>query len=369
MTIVTVPRVELPNSWLIDQNGASTSQLFDSGTDTRTAFCQIPEDGNIDNVHLRVTVSSTPVLVLNVSVQTVDLTTGLATGTNYKGHTTQTLANPTVGNKVFNVGIVGAAKGDTVAVVIAITAFVSGNIQIQSRIAGMMAPSTGFNFPYSISNTAGADVFGQLLGCVGFAFEYASNIYYPIYGFPGGALLCTPATATISANAVVTRRGNIWQYPLGVRARGIWANADLDGGTTLRIYTTSNALVAGATCTPSNSTRASTSGGPLYYMFDSGAAITINASTGVYTVAEATTNVSSTMYLLINIPDVKQLDMLFSQNNFAATYTASSSTWATNTSQCYGIGLIVDGFDIPASGGSAAAGLMRNPGLSGGALG
>lgn len=324
---------------------AHSTFTFDALNDLTSTVFKIPASGNIDNIHFRVVSVSSPVLTLSISVQTVTAA-GLASGTNYKTHTTVTLANPTTGNKSANVAITGAVAGDEVCIVIKCTAYTSGSATI---IYGFGSTTTALNYPYRTANTGAGEAVAALNGIAAFSAEYASAAFHPAVQ-SGGAMICAGRNTATVNNSGTTRRGNIIRPPMKCRASGIWASADTDGGCTFNLRLGSDgSQVTGAVVTPVTAVRAAQTLGTFFYPFDAGATAELTAGTDYYVDIEGTDATNSTITLIDNIPAVAHLDQLSGgQNCYGVTYAGSYV--AANTTR-YAIGLMIDQLDDGSGGG------------------
>lgn len=331
-----------PDTIAVNCAPAVTAQTFDAVTDTFSFIFRIPASGNIDNVHYRVSASTTPSLTLAVSVQTVDPATGKPTGTNYKGHTTVSSANPTTGNKVANVAIVGAVAGNEVAIVFALSAYTSGSIALQTNFGVGMSTQVRSAYPYQMSNTAAADVLAAWTGLGSVALEYAGALYYQIVALSGTGMLVGTTSSSVVTSAGTTRRANIVRPPVSCRCVGMWAQADVDGGVTFNLRDALTDTVL-ATATPDSDVRGLTTVDTYFYPWDAAATVNLTAGKDYYVTIEGTDVTGGTIYFIQNIPAVAQLDQISGGRNcYGFTYAGS---WVAANTTRYMLGLILDQFD------------------------
>ena len=321
---------------------APNPQTFDAITDTYNVVFRIPASGNIDNIHYRVSVSTSPLLTFNVSVQTVDTTTGLPTGTNYKGHTSVTSVNPTTGNKVANVAIVSAVAGDEVALVFSVSAYVSGSLAILVGWSGSGAAQSKPAYPYAVTNTAAANVLATLnSSCHEFGLEYSTG-YFPCVGGTEMGMLVGTQTSNAVTNSGTTRRANIVRPPTACRCVGVWCQANIGGAVLLQLRDAITDTVL-ATATPDKDVRGITTVDTYFYPWDAGATVTLVGGTDYYVSFEGTDVTGGTLYQMVNIPAVAQLDGISGGKNcYGFAYAGS---WAAANTTRNQIGLILDQFD------------------------
>jgi hypothetical protein len=338
-----------PDTALMNLAAAPNPQTFDAITDTYNIIFRIPASGNIDNIHYRVSTSTTPNLTLSVSVQTVDPATGLPTGTNYKGHTTVTSVNPTTGNKVANVGIVGAVAGDEVSLDFGITAYTSGLIALLVGWSGSGAAQAKPAYPYAIANTAAANVFATLNSSAHeFALEYADGAYFPCVGGREMGMLVGTQTSNAVTNSGTTRRANIIRPPTACRCIGVWCQANIGGGVSLVLRDALTDAVL-ATATPDKDVRGIATVDTYFYPWDAGATVNLVGGTDYYISFEGTDATGGTLYQMTNIPAVAQLDGISGgQNCYGFNYAGS---WVAANTTRNQLGLILDQFDNGAGGG------------------
>jgi hypothetical protein len=346
MSLVASGMAYFPDRPMMDPQVAGTPFVFDAATDSLTAIIKIPITGTIDKVHYRINAVSSPVMTHRIEMRTVNTATGIqnAAGTLYGSSTSITVnaATYTAGtNYTAAVACTGATAGDNAAITFDLSAFTSGTLTQEDYSTEFLDPVGGIvsTHPYGVRNTAASDV-KQPRWPTAVALEYAGGIIVPITPIPGGSWIGTRATTTVN-NAGATRKGNIYRPATPRRAVGIYLSIDNDGGSLLRLYDSSNNILA--TCTTNANVRGTTSGAMATYLFDSSATVNLVAGADYYVVAEGTSVTNSTLYYLTGAPSNSAL-ALQPGGPTCNAYTYTSPNWSQQNSGLdrYHIGLLTD---------------------------
>ena len=169
-----------------------SSILLDASAEKASFIFRVPQTGTIDKVGFRVGTVTTAD-TLRVGLQTVDATTGFATGTAYGGMVAGTQATP-ASNTFYEVTLgtsATATEDDFVAVVIEYNSFVAGNLNI--NYVGTRAIVD--NYPYSALFTASWAALTDSIPNV--TLHYTTGTAYPWTG--------AYAYSAISVNTTVIR--------------------------------------------------------------------------------------------------------------------------------------------------------------------
>lgn len=347
---------------LVSTNSGSVF-TFDTSTDLESIIFQIPKTGTISNIHYRIAGTSSPVMTHRISLQTVNTSTGLPNGIGslYGSSTSITVdASTYTGSTNYTAAVncTGATAGDVVALVFDLSAFTSGSFTQQQRVAGTYSgddwngPAT--NLPYCVQSTAGSTAktaaVAATLQC--FALEYSGSVFVPIA--PGGFGFVGSVSSAAVVNSGTTRRGNSFTPVTKRRAIGIYGEFKLSGNNLLRLRLASDDSIL-ATATTNANIQVSASQGNQFYLFDSGATVTLTAGTAYYVTFEGGDASGGTIYFLQNAPSNGLLDIMPGGKNFYGVTYAGSYTTATTTR--YALGLITDQED-DGTGGSGGGRLV-----------
>lgn len=318
---------------------------------------QAPRAGNIASIIWRTSTVTTGGTI-EVRLETVDTATGDPSGTLVGVNTNLTglVINAADDNLVFTTTFTAAAtvtKGQLIAFVLVNPAVSQPSLQMTGYSSGTTLPG----FPYHDSHN-GASYTPNFTNFSAITLVYDDGTHIvPIGGLP------TPTAITNTAFNSGTNpnvRGLRFQFPVSVRATGIWINVDLDGDGKFLLVNTAYNKGAGtgilASITIDKDTRGSTNGLLMTAVFDS--SVTLSAATNYRLIVEPTSVTSLTVYDV----SFQSLDLLncWSGGSNCHLTTANNPTadgdWTNYNSGTFRMplmGLIIDGIDN--SGGGAAA--------------
>jgi hypothetical protein len=342
------------NRWVNGPSGAAT-YLFDSTNTKVASLFTLPKSGTITTVVFDLQAMTTDQQV-RASVQTVDgaanpsSPTGSYYGSSNYGDDAITLS----ANAPLEIALgtsATATVGETVAVVLEWVS-TAGNTRIAVANAGTYG-GVGYYRRWSGASWTASNV--QASMCV----KYNDGSY-------AGPSFCTNATTlTYHANtAGADEYGNLLTVPFKCRVVGLWWISPSSGTTSndmkVVLYTGTTEL-ASSSADPQVSYRGASMVQTAYFS----TAQTLSPGTYYATVQPQSTANNYTF----NEIDVGSNALLGTWPGGTGCYQCKrvdAGSWSTVTNKIMPIGLIIDQLDDAAGG---AGGLLRHPGMSGGAMG
>lgn len=211
--------------------------LFDAAGEKVAFVFRIPKSGTISEVGFRTgTVSNAK--TVRVSLETVSLTTGAPTGTNYGGSTPGTITPVTVAYHYVDLGTPAlAVQGDYVAVV----------FQFDSTAGSVYIAASSYRF------TAPMDQFGYALQFITswtklaskrpiIHFKYDDNSIEPILG--ASNLLTASTTSSFNLNSAPDEYGTLFQLPFPARLCGVYAFLVLSANIKVILYDSNDNILS-----------------------------------------------------------------------------------------------------------------------------
>lgn len=336
--------------------GVSVTSMSAANSKMAMIF-QAPKTGNIESVIWRTWTVSTGA-TLDLRLETVDTATGDPSGTLVGTNTNVSLVLlSTDDNLVFTSTLTAAAsvtKGQLLAWVIVNPAVAQGNLQLAGYSYASISPGIPYHDTHNGVGWTPSHVNFKALSVV---YDDAT-VETPIGMWPPYTAI-TGTSFNSGTNPNV--RGMRFQFPVSMRAVGLWFNADMDGDTKFSIVTTAYNKGAAtgilASVTIDKDTRGSTTGMLAKVIFDT--AVTLSAATNYRLIVEPQTVTNTQIYDV----SFQSLDLLntWSGGSDCHLTTANNPTadgdWTNYNSGTFRMpfmGLIIDGVD--ASGGAAATG-------------
>ncbi len=328
----------------------ATSAIMDATGERYAYIQQIRVAGNIAKIHAYAAAVSAADDV-KVSLQTVDMATGLPSGTVWATKT---------GNKAYGVTTVSAAgwqtftfteaaavvAGDYVAIVIEWNSYVSGNMRFYLNKDVLFGV---WYMPYTLSdNTASPGTWAKssVYDTLAVNIEYDDGKAYN-----NGVQLAMSAISgtSISSSTTPDEVGNYFQVPIKMRAYGFWFYGDFDNAVTFSLLNASGTTLANAVYDPDVRGAASYAMHNLY--FDSDPASTYTLETGTWYRIIMTPGASAVAYYEIKVQSNAMMGGLDGGINFYKTSRVDGGAWSETTTSRILLGLLVDQFDIGGSGG------------------
>ena len=354
MALVTMPN---PIAWP-GITGYYSGGLFLTTAATLSSvghyYCYVfvaKEDMTVSHVGVRCgTATGSPTITF--SIETVDTSTGLPTGTLWATKTSGTSGTVTSNTYVLQALTASASitRGQVFAVKIALA---SGTSQLISGWQGQSSWQLRSNLPYLVNNTGtpAKAIWQDMMGSL--ALGSSSTTFYQIPN-------CIPGTAGATNtfnNTNSAKRGLLFTPPMNCRAIGIrWLNNTAVGDYNAGLYDNSGTeLSSSSTAFDGDLTAASTSGAYHTVYFDS--AVTLTAGTA-YRVAIEPTSATNVNVSTLTLPSANYRSA--SPAGTMAQYTTfASAAWDdTNTSVLPIMDLIIDQVDNGAGSGGGVVGVI-----------
>lgn len=245
MTLKAItPRVYFGTKW---SDSGYSSATIDALGEYYAVVMRAPKTGTIDRVHFRSGSVTSNGDGLRIRIETVDLTTGLPSGTLVSGSSEVTHTTTTA--NAWNRGPTGMAaavtRGDLIAIKFASpgsgTTF---NGVIQRRHGGSLFPitnSSGLTYPYGVDALPTATKASGMVGWALIALEYNDDTTPNIEG-------CTPVSSgtstTFSSGSTPDERAARFSLPIPMRVTHLMAAVDSDGDFDLVLYDASSSVLA-----------------------------------------------------------------------------------------------------------------------------
>ena len=331
----------------------TTALVIDAINETAGFIVEAPKTGNIRKVLWGTRVVTTGATV-DVRLETIDRTgtpainSGTLWGTTTNG--SQVVADGD-DNATFLTQLTADAavtQGDPIAVIIKNPGASAGTMQI----AGL-GDDSDMRYPYTLNNGA-ASTGAPIVG-----FEYSDGTYEPIDGaYP---IAGTITTHTYGSGSTPDTIGFRYQLPYPHRVRGFWAWADFDGDATARLVTSAyhqaNATGILASKSINNEDRMTTTAGIHKFMFPT--SVEQAASTNYRLIVEpGATTIALYDFSMLSLAS---MDAWLGDEFHLTTAKdpTQDSDWTNYNSGTFRMlfgGLILDGFDDGAGGGSVSRG-------------
>lgn len=353
-----------PNPFCIPTT-AGNSSMDATGERIGQVF-QIMKAGNISKVVFYLGTTGTGD-TLRVSLQSVNMTTGLPSGT-ILGATNNGYADVVINaadDGVWKTATLGESvavtQGQWIALVFSWTSYVAGSINIYYNYSSLI--TFNYNTYYITDITATPGTWSKALtnACTAACFEYDDASYY--FNFIPA---CLPGIGghTISSSTTPDEVGNYFQVPAKMRACGLWVFGDFDYDTPLSLLDASNNVLANCSMDPD--CRHNNSYNFHYVFFDSdpAAQVTLNKDTWYRMII--TPGASSVYARYADVPSAAAMGGLEGGTLMYATTRTDGGAWSDSTTRRYSMGLLIDQMD---DGAGSGGGLITHPGMAGGCHG
>jgi hypothetical protein len=311
---------------------------------------QVSKAGDISKIHVRTGTTGNTSNVYTVSIQTVNLTTGVPSGTLWSTNTQKTGVTGFAANSSYEItldAVATVAAGDLIAIVIEITTFAGNNTMTLGTSDNGIGDTL---IPAVLNFNSGTSVWTRSACTCGFGVEYSDGSFAD-----GPFMYPLAAINTIALTASSTPRmiGNKVNIPITSRCVGVWAYADADADFKITLFDSNGSTALASITTDKDIPVAFTAAGTYLLYFSS--AITLNANTNYYLMIEglgSTVSVYDYEGFFENARKALPGGTLFSKVTTATNAPTSTSDYTDEVTKQAQIGLILDGFD---AGGVAAA--------------
>lgn len=316
----------------------AVSQTLDASGERTIAVLRAPATGSITAVVIRSGATVTSSGDVTVRLESVDASTGDASGSLLAANTSGTVTVAAT-NTFYTATLTAAAsvtKGDVIAVVVE---WVSGNF----LIAGTTSGQTASNFPYGETNVSGSMVKNATPPIL--ALSYGGTYYEQTGTLPSFA---TNLTA-IGTGTTPDELGSIFVAPAAFQVGSLWAYCDADGDLDVVLYNAANGTVASVSF--DKDIRFSTSGGLMVAPLASPVTLT---SGDTYRVVVKPTSATTLAPYSITVSAAAVLDTLPGGQTWHRTERTDAGSWTETTTQRVMTGIGVTGIDIASSAGVAS---------------
>lgn len=308
---------------------------------------EISKTANISKIRIRTGSTANASNVYTVSVQTVDLTNGVPSGTLWSTNTQKTGVTGFATNSSYTItldAVASVAPGDLVAIVIEITTFVGNN----TMTLGVSDNGAGDTFIPAILNFT--TVWARGAATCGFGVEYDDGTFADgPFMYPLAAINTTSLTTSSTPRMI----GNKINVPITTRCVGVWTYVDADADFKITLFDSDGATSLGSITTDKDVPVAI--GTPGTYLVYFSSSITLNANTTYYLMLEGLgSTVSAYDYEGFSEQARKALPggTLFSKVTTTTNAPSSPASYTDEITKQVQLGLIIDGFD---AGGAAAS--------------
>lgn len=350
MAIVSVPNLYIPSPThnSVSQSLGFAAMTLDASGELAAAVLQAPKTGSIRKVHFR-TGTVTTATDTDVRIETVDAATGNPSGTLFGTTTNVTVASGslsantwiTTGNLTADASV---TKGDRLAVVVAPSG--SPNYQVV-RIGGGYQADVGFPYAthFASSSWTKSDAATPVV-----ALEYSD-----------GSFACmpyvTPFTAvnthTVGTGSTPDEVALKFQLAAPVRATGAWLRIDGDADYDVILYDSDGSTSLASVSVDADIRSSAGQSAPTIALFTGTASLT--AATNYYLAIKPTTASTLTAYSF-DVNAAAILDQMDGGQNFHWAQQTDAGGWSATTTRRPIMGLIIDGIDDGAGGGSGGEG-------------
>lgn len=309
---------------------------------------QIYKAGNIAKI-LFYTGTVTTGDTIKASLQTVDMATGLPSGTvlttatGQKAYGTVAVADgdDNVWKTVTLTEVAAVTQGQWIAVVLEWSSYGSGNIRINNVTNASVYTSNYSHYCVTdVTASPGTWVKDVLYQCLCHHLEYDDEAYYfnlnPQY-MPGAA------AGSVSSSTNPDEVGNYFQIPAKMRAFGFWLYGDFDYAVTLSLLDASDTTLANVVFDPD--VRNAAAYGLHFILFDSDPAAYYTLATGTWYRIIITPGADAVAPRLIDVASAAAMGGLDGGTTFYATSRVDGGSWTNLTTRRWGIGLMIDQID------------------------
>jgi len=290
---------------------------------------------------------------IKASIQTVDMTTGLPTGTIWPTAT----GNKAFGTVAVSTGATGwstvtfdevatVVQGDLIAVVFEWNSYVAGNMRFYGNIG-----SNSSNSQYAVTDItaspgtwAKSPSYSTVVCCL----EYSGGVYHQNFNNnTSGA----SAPFALKSDSTPDEVGNYFQVPYTMRAYGFWVYIDLDENITLSLQASDGTVLAN--CVLDKDIRNATAAANHYIVFDQDPAtsVTLLPSTWYRMVVTPNTTTTTNSYF-IDVPSAASMNSLDGGTLCYATSRVDGGAWTQLTTRRWAISLLIDAVDIGSGAGT-----------------
>lgn len=368
MALQAIPQGQLLRygNYLFRDNGARDTVLDALGEYAALIF-NITQAGTIDRVHFNLSALTADGDGLRIRLETVDLATGLPSGTLVAGSSEVTVATAAAGWNRSPAGL-GAvvAAGDLVALKFASPA-TGTTFQGTMRLARYPAlqPDNLSVYLVQAVPTAAKYTGADIVGCAALEYNDGST---PMQR--GLAPFSSISNINFGTGNTYDAIGNVFRLPFRCSAAGVWGFVSFPADTAdfvVEIRDASHNVIASHT-RDANTLRAVGGYASFYFLFAS--PVTLEANTTYRVVVRATTTSALTMAYSI-VDTTNGGTRLYEAAGFDATdwlmtrRASSGGAWDQVTDRSAAVGIVISGFED----GAAAGGLLTHPGMAGGMRG
>lgn len=310
-----------------------TSLLIDASGEKVEFVFNIPKTGNITQVGFR-TGAVTSAQTLRVELQTVDGTTGDASGSAYGGMVKGTQASPAA-NTFYDVALgtaASATQGDTVAAVIEFDGTV-GNLNIAYLVSLMQK-----SMPYVGLYTG---TWAKSIGVPVLSIKYDDGSYYDCSCWPGSAF----NTQNINTGTATDERALKFKFPYPVRVRGAWVYSSPAGTTSdydVVLYDSDGTTALQTKSVDANNLQTTGARRISHAYFP--ASQTLSKDT-FYRLSIKPTTANNLTFDDFSVDSAGILDSIGGGQNFHLSTRADAGAWTDTTTKRPFCGLILDQFD------------------------
>jgi hypothetical protein len=333
-----------------DAGSAGVHAFFACTIDAANEKCgmrfMIRKTGTINKIGFR-TMTVTTGATLDVRLETVSATTGFPSGSLVGTNTNVSFVVNAADDNVFLTATLtsGASVtvGDYVAVVISNPGASFGNMQLATN--NHMGSATSYNSrAYNYLINTGSWASGSTPMSV--ALEYDDGSYVP---YPDVLPIETINAINFSSSSTPDERGIKFRFPFPVKVIGFWAWVEWDENVTIKLYDSDGSTVLASRSVDKDWKVASTRE-IKFGFFSSAQTLTKDTYYRLTYVPDTTTAVDISE---IEVDSAAVMDAFEGGQDIHTTERTDAGSWTDDTVARVWIGLIIEGFDDGASGGSS----------------
>lgn len=360
MAITTIPSHFVPSPTYMNALGApvlaATGAINASGD--RVAFVvRVPKTGTLDWFEFRTaTVSNNPDNGLRLSFQDVDMSNGNADGVqdqffdyNPGSFSSNTWITPS--QVLTNDGTSGGTKrsvtaGQYLACVIDFASFTASDSLGFSLVTSNTSVYDGSQDMYHLDGSAGTYTRGGNQPIM--ALKYSDGTYGEFPTLAMGPFL-TFNTRTFNSGSTPDERALRFQVPVSMRVKGFWVRLDPDAAVDVILYDNADNVLGSNSYDPD--VRVQTNGAPFFGYF---APVTLTANT-TYRLSVKPTSGSNISIYDFDVTANSRLGAVPGGIEWYSSTRTDAGSWSDTTTNRPYMGLLFDGVDVSAGGGSGGS--------------
>lgn len=339
MGIIDTPGFFIPEpAYILGTPTQIVNTLDAAGEKLGTVF-QAPKTGSIRKIGLKIG-TATLATDTDVRIETVDLSTGMPTGTLWGTDTNVLVSSASiVTNTWVTTGALTAdavvTQGDILAVVIAPTLVPNYTILLPA----ITTQSQGF--PYNVHFTSS---WATLLTNMGFAIEYSDGTYayipgsYPIQGF---------SINTFNSGSAADEIALRFRLPFAFRLKGIWLSLDLDGDCDIVLYDADGTSELRTLAVDKDLKSGATLRQPFFFCWSQSVELLTNT---FYRVAIRPSTVTDITLSLMTVATGAIMSQMSGGADFLYSWRVDGGAWTNPGTVRYLIGVHIDGIGVEGSG-------------------